>query len=143
MKLYTIGYGGSSAEKFFSRLKRAGVKRLIDIRRHNTSQIAGFTKKNDLAWFARELAGADYLHKLELAPDEDLLKAYRGKKIAWEEFEKRFARLIGERHIEELGRETFSDACLVCSEPRAEHCHRHVIADYLKSRWPDVEIVHL
>ena len=49
-----------------------------------------------------------------------------------------------ERQIEEkLEPEMLHDACLLCSEDKPHHCHRRLVAEYLKDRWGDVEIEHL
>ena len=42
VKLFTIGFTKKSAETFFSLLRESGVLRVLDIRLHNTSQLAGF-----------------------------------------------------------------------------------------------------
>ena len=68
MKLYTIGFTQRSAADFFDALKRAGVTRLIDVRLNNVSQLAGYSKKNDLRYFLHEICGATYHHDLNLAP---------------------------------------------------------------------------
>ena len=68
MKIFTIGFTKKSAETFFTRLKNAGVKRLIDVRLNNVSQLAGFTKKDDLRYFTKALCNIDYFHLPELAP---------------------------------------------------------------------------
>lgn len=68
MKLFTIGFTKSSAENFFSRLKNAGVKKIVDVRLNNVSQLSGFAKKNDLKYFAKSLCSAEYEHIPELAP---------------------------------------------------------------------------
>ncbi len=46
MKLFTIGFTKKSAEEFFTHLQNAGVRRIVDIRLNNTSQIAGFAVMN-------------------------------------------------------------------------------------------------
>ena len=33
--------------------------------------------------------------------------------------------------------------CLLCSEHEPDHCHRRLVAEYLKSEWGDVQIEHL
>jgi len=68
MTIFTIGFTKKSAETFFTRLKDAGVKRLIDVRLNNVSQLAGFSKKDDLRYFAKAICNIEYLHLLELAP---------------------------------------------------------------------------
>lgn len=49
--IFTIGFGKKSARDFFEILQRAAVKKVVDIRLNNTSQLAGFSKKNDLSYF--------------------------------------------------------------------------------------------
>ena len=48
IKLYTTGFTKKSAENFFTKLRRTAIKRVIDIRLNNVSQLAGFAKKHDL-----------------------------------------------------------------------------------------------
>ncbi len=64
MKLFTIGFTKTTAESFFSRLSQAGVKKVIDIRLNNASQLAGFAKKTDLIYFLKTICGIDYEHRL-------------------------------------------------------------------------------
>jgi uncharacterized protein (DUF488 family) len=51
IKLFTIGFTQKSAREFFTALKDAGVKRVVDVRLNNNSQLAGFSKKDDLPYF--------------------------------------------------------------------------------------------
>ncbi len=44
------------AERFFETLRQAGVKRVVDVRLNNMSQLAGFSKKDDLKYFLRRRA---------------------------------------------------------------------------------------
>lgn len=59
INLFTIGFKKKNAETFFTKLKNAGVKKIIDIRLHNTSNYAGFTKKDNIGYFLRELCNCD------------------------------------------------------------------------------------
>ena len=70
MKIYTIGFTKKTAERFFGLLRESGAKRLVDVRLRNTSGLSGFAKKDDLAWFLRELCKMDYIHLPQLAPTE-------------------------------------------------------------------------
>ncbi len=143
-KIYTIGFTKTSAESFFGRLRAAGVQRVVDIRRSNKSQLAGFAKEDDLRYFLDALLGIPYIHRLDLAPTQEIMDAYRKRKGSWAEFERQFLALIAERRIEEtVPRELLDGACLVCSEDEPTHCHRRLIAEYLQEKWGDVEIVHL
>jgi len=144
MTIFTIGFTKSSAEHFFGRLRSASVKRIVDIRLSNLSQLAGFTKKEDLKYFARELCGVDYLHLLDLAPTAQLMDDYKKHHLQWEEFERRFAALLRERKVEKSVDPAQVDrGALLCSEQSPQFCHRRIVAEYLAARWPKVEIVHL
>jgi uncharacterized protein (DUF488 family) len=144
-KVTTIGFTKSSAEHFFERLLEAGVKKLVDVRLHNTSQLAGFAKAEDLAYLAKKIGGIQYTHQPLLAPTDVMLKKYKKEKGKWTDYEISFLNLIEERKIE--GRfevEMFDRACLLCSEDKPHHCHRRLLCEYLNRKWGGVlEVTHL
>lgn len=137
MNLTTIGFTKSTAEHFFNRLTRAQVKRVIDVRLNNTSQLAGFAKADDLRWFLKSIAGIDYVHQPLLAPTADILDAFKKQKnVDWRVYEGQFLSLMAARRIEErLRPEDMADGCLLCSEDTAHHCHRRLVAEYLQGKW--------
>ena len=144
IRLFTIGFAGKSAQQFFEALQRAGVKRLVDIRLNNVSQLAGFTKKRDLEYFLRVIADIDYIHECDLAPTTDILDGYKKKNITWDEYERRFNELLQQRQpAQHMTRRQFDEACLLCSEPEPQHCHRRLVAEHLLREWGHVEIQHL
>jgi uncharacterized protein (DUF488 family) len=145
MEVFTIGFTRSTAARFFGRLKGAGVRRLLDVRLNNVSQLAGFAKRDDLAFFLRELCGADYLHEPLLAPTQELLDGYKKHKGDWAEYERRFLKLMAERKAEQvIRREMFAvPTALLCSEAEAEQCHRRLVLEYLQDRWGGLTITHL
>ena len=144
MKIFTIGFTKKSAETFFTRLKNAGVRRLIDVRLNNVSQLAGFTKKDDLRYFSKAICGIDYLHLAELAPTAEILDPYKKAKNGdWQLYERQFLDLMRSRHIETTAQELLEDGCLLCSEERPHHCHRRLVAEYLREHWGNVQIEHL
>jgi uncharacterized protein (DUF488 family) len=144
IKLFTIGFTKKSAEQFFTLLTRAGVKRVLDVRLNNFSQLAGFSKKDDLAYFLRAIGGIDYVHLPDLAPTQDILTAYKKEKGDWAVYEPLFLALMRQRKIEDMpNRALFDGGCLLCSEDTPEHCHRRLVAEYLRDHWGGVEIVHL
>lgn len=144
MKIFTIGFTKKSAETFFTRLRTAGVKRLIDVRLNNISQLAGFTKKDDLRYFTRAICNIDYVYLPELAPTADILDRYKKVKNGdWQLYERQFLELMQSRHIEGISREILDGGCLLCSEERPHHCHRRLVAEYLKENWGNVQIEHL
>jgi len=143
-KLYTIGFTKKNAQTFFSKLQRAGVMKLIDIRLNNVSQLAGFAKRDDLIYFLRELCNCDYHHVPNFAPTKEILDAYKTKQIDWDEYVRRFSKLITEREIEnKIKAEELNNSCLLCSEPTPEQCHRRLVAEYFLDKFGDIEIKHL
>lgn len=144
MKLFTIGFTNKKAETFFEKLRNAGVKRVIDVRLNNVSQLAGFSKKEDLKFFLRAVAGIEYVHLAELAPTKELLDAYKKHKGDWSTYEREFLELMERRRIESsLAREIVDQGCLLCSEDKPHHCHRRLVAEYLQQHWDGVSIQHL
>ena len=138
MQLYTIGYSKKTAKEFFNILRDNGVTQVVDIRRHNTNQLAGFTKQSDLPWFLDTIAGIDYSHELSLAPSEELMRAYRKEGLPFDEFAKQLRAEFAEREMPKL----IDGSALLCSEPKPDTCHRSVAAQYLAEKG-DVEVVHL
>src|SRR5271157_6132758 len=137
MTIFTIGFTRKSAETFFTRLKEARVRRSVDVRLNNVSQLAGFTKKGDLRYFTKAICGIEYVHLPELAPTADILDSYKKRKNAdWQAYERRFVELMRSRRIDKIvPRELLADGCLLCSEETPEHCHRRLVAEYLREKW--------
>jgi uncharacterized protein (DUF488 family) len=145
MTIFTIGFTKKSAETFFTRLTNAGVRRLIDVRLNNVSQLAGFTKKDDLRYFTKAICNIDYLHLPELAPTAEILDPYKKAKNGdWALYQRQFIELMRSPQIEStMSRDVLDGGCLLCSEEKPHHCHRRLVAEYLKEHWRDVEIEHI
>lgn len=145
MEIYTIGFTKRTAPSFFGALRDAGIKRLVDVRLSNSSQLAGFTKNDSLPFFLKEICDAEYLHEPLLAPTKEMLDAYKKRKGSWHEYERRFMTLMAERRVEELlSRDLFAvPTVLLCSETTAERCHRRLVCEYLAGKWGDVTAIHL
>lgn len=144
MKVYTLGFTKKSAEAFFSTLRDSGARRVVDVRLNNVSQLAGFSKRDDLRYFLREICDLDYVHLPALAPTQELLSAYRKGGGDWPAYEREFLSLMRARRIENtIPPDLIADGCLLCSEDKPHHCHRRLVAEYLRDRWGDLEIVHL
>jgi len=144
MKIFTIGFTKTTAEAFFKHLQEAGVKKVIDVRLNNVSQLAGFAKKDDLRYFLKSIGGIEYVHLPELAPTKEIFDNIKKKKGQWTDFEKQFNDLMKTRRIEEtIPRDSVDGACLLCSEAKPHNCHRRLVAEYLKEKWGDIDIVHL
>jgi uncharacterized protein (DUF488 family) len=144
INLFTMGFTKKTAQQFFDTLVNAGVKRVIDTRLNNISQLAGFTKRSDLEYFLRKIGDIEYVHMLELAPTKDILDDYKKNNGDWETYEKKFFNLMSERRIEKnFPPELMTDSCLLCSESKPHHCHRRLVAEYLKDKWGNINIYHL
>jgi uncharacterized protein (DUF488 family) len=144
MRLFTIGFTKTTAENFFSRVQLAGVRKIADVRLNNVSQLAGFAKRDDLGYFAKAICGAEYVHLPVLAPEQSMLDEYKKAKGDWLTYEERFLGLMRERQIEKvLSVKELDGACLLCSEDKPHHCHRRLVAEYLRDAWGDIDIVHL
>lgn len=144
MRLFTIGFTKRSAEEFFLCLQEAGVRRIVDVRLNNTSQLAGFAKARDLRYFLNAIAGIDYVHVPDFAPTQEILDGYKKKKGSWAEYERRFRELMTKRMIANVAVNTLREYdCLLCSEPTPEHCHRRLIAEHLQEQLGNIEVISL
>lgn len=138
--IYTIGFTGKSAEEFFTILKNAGVKRIIDVRLYPSTQLSGFARKKDLTFFMKNLCGIGYQHNVELAPTDEILKNYKDGKISWQDYEIEYL-----KHIEGINikPELLDKACFLCAEKIPEKCHRRLLVEYIQNKFEGIEIKHL
>jgi uncharacterized protein (DUF488 family) len=145
MEVHTIGFTRTTAAEFFGKLRQAGIRRLIDVRLNNVSQLAGFAKRDDLQFFLSEICGAEYVHEPRLAPSQEILDAYKKHKGSWEDFERGFLQLMADRQIETVIDPGLFDvpSVLLCSEHTADQCHRRLVLEYLNGKWGNVRAIHL
>lgn len=148
MKLYTIGFTKKNAEQFFSLLEKSQITTLLDIRLNNVSQLAGYTKRDDLCFFLKKILNVKYIHSIKLAPTKQILDDFKSNKMSWEKYEREYYKLLEERNIKSLfptivdfNKDTI---CFLCSEEKPTHCHRRLLAEYLKRNLSqNIEIIHL
>lgn len=145
MEIYTIGFTKKSAREFFDLLRHHNIRRLMDTRINNTSQLSAFAKRDDLTFFLDELVDAEYEHRTDLAPTEELLRAYRKKEIGWSEYEGAFLELMARRRPDLLlDKDEFATpTVLLCSEHKPDRCHRRLVVEYLADAWGEVQPRHL
>jgi uncharacterized protein (DUF488 family) len=142
--LFTIGFTKKSAERFFGLLMDKGIKRIIDIRLNNISQLAGYAKLEDLRYFLRKIGNIEYVHEPKLAPSKEILTAFRKHEITWESYQNEFRALLVQCVAEKvLAREQIHMGCLLCSEAEHDQCHRRLVAEYFKSHHKGLKVVHL
>ncbi|MGL5833635.1 MAG: DUF488 family protein [Waterburya sp.] len=144
INLYSIGFTQKTAQDFFTILAKAGVKRIIDTRLNNVSQLAGFAKRKDLEYFLKVIADIEYVHLLDLAPTQEILDHYKKEKGDWKTYEKSFLDLMKTRQIENtISPKLLDRACLLCSEAKPHNCHRRLVAEYLNNKLGNINICHL
>ena len=143
-RLLTIGFTKKTAKQFFELLKENNVKKIVDIRLNNKSQLAGFAKGSDLEYFGKEIIGIPYEHIIDLAPTNELLSNYRNKSIDFDEYTKIFEKLIIERKIiSNYNIHDFDGAVFLCSEEQPDKCHRRLLVEYFQDNNSNIEITHL
>lgn len=140
----TIGFTKKTLREFIETLRAAGVRRVVDVRLRNTSQLAGWSKHPDFAYLLNEGFGIAYEHHPEFAPTGELLDGYK-QDHDWPRYEERFNQLLAERAPANEARALLAreGICLLCTEPTAEQCHRRLVAEYLRGLAPELEIKHL
>jgi uncharacterized protein (DUF488 family) len=144
MNVFTIGFTEKPAKRFFELVKGSGTKRVVDVRLNNTGQLAGFSKRDDLIFFLREICQVDYVHVPELAPTADILDAYKKHGGAWPVYEAEFLSLMEKRRIDQsIARDVIDQGCLLCSEHKPHHCHRRLVVEYLERKWGGLTTTHL
>ena len=143
MNIFTIGFSQKTAEEFFALLTENNVKKLIDIRLNNKSQLAGFANAKHLPYFLK-LHGIDYDYKVELAPSKELLTDYKNKLVDWEQYVEVYNKLLVDRDVlKNISINELDNAVFLCSEPTAEQCHRRLMAEYISNNFDNVKIKHL
>ena len=145
MNIYTIGFTQKRASTFFGLLAETNVSSVLDVRINNRSQLSGFARQEDLAFFLWQLNGIGYSHEKLLAPPKELLARYRASEIGWEHYAEQFCQLLHERRVaDRIEPERLEGACLLCSEHEPHYCHRRLVLDYLASEWRiEMKVRHL
>ena len=147
MTLYTIGFTQKTAEQFFNLIKNNQIELLVDIRLNNKSQLAGFSKGEDLKYFLNEICNCKYEHCVEYAPAKDTLDRYKKGKIGWDEYVSEYIPLMQSRKAPQKFLKKFAginNVCLLCSEPTPEQCHRRLIAEMIEEIAPkEISVIHI
>lgn len=139
MNLFSIGFTQKNAEEFFGLLKDNNIDCLIDIRLNPNGQLSRFAFEKDLPYFLDKLAnGCKYAHRVDLAPQNELLKEVRTKGSEMSKnyklFEIEFNKYLEDKSkiknfLEQF--KGFKNVALLCSEHTTEKCHRRLVSDML------------
>jgi uncharacterized protein (DUF488 family) len=141
MRVYTIGYEGTTQAEFIAALNAAGVKRIADVRAVPLSRRPGFSK-NILAASLRE-AGIDYVGLKALGtPAEGREAARKGNHARLAEIYAGQLMLpeamVQAAQLVELVEEM--PTALLCFEREPGCCHRSLL---VASVLPDAEVIDL
>ena len=141
MRIFTIGYEGTTMDEFLAALKAAGVERLIDVRALPLSRRPGFSKSPLRA--ALEEVGIEYVHLKALGTPAEGRSAARAGRHA--DLERIYAgqlelpeAIVQGAQMIELAKE--KPSALLCFEREPAHCHRTLLLDAVA---PDAEVVDL
>jgi uncharacterized protein (DUF488 family) len=141
LRIFTIGYEGTTVPEFITALQKSGVERVIDVRALPLSRRPGFSKSPLKA--ALEEAGIDYVHLKALGTPAEGRAAARAGRHA--DLERIYAgqlelpeAMVQSAQMLELARERPS--ALLCMEREPAHCHRTLLLDSVA---PDADIVDL
>ena len=141
MKIFTIGYEGTTVPEFLAALKQAGVRLVIDVRALPLSRRPGFSKSSLRA--SLEDAGIEYAHLKALGTPADGRAAARAGRHA--DLERIYA---GQLELPEamaqsaqmLDLAAEKPSALLCVEREPANCHRTLL---LNAVAPSAEVVHL
>ena len=145
MHIYTMGFTQKTAAQFFEKIMKNNIQIVIDVRLNNQSQLAGFTKGEDLEYFLKVICNCLYVHETKFAPTKEILSSYKNGKIDWEKYVVEFDKLIVSRKMAdyfEKQYEKYNNVLLLCSESTPQNCHRRLLAESF-SQGKDYEISHL
>ncbi|MCL2546903.1 MAG: DUF488 domain-containing protein [Oscillospiraceae bacterium] len=144
MHIFTIGYTKKSAQTFFEHIKSNKIDVLVDVRLYNSSQLAGYSKSKDLAYFLRAICNCDYMWASQFAPTSSLLNGYKDNLITWAEYEKSYNEILAMRNQLDFF-ERFGDKriCLLCAEELPARCHRRLLAEITADKYVGTTITHL
>ncbi|MCR5757281.1 MAG: DUF488 domain-containing protein [Selenomonas sp.] len=136
-KIFLLSAYEISAADFFQKLQREQTDLLLDVRLGNTSQLCGFTKRRDLAFFVPQLTGAEYIHDLDFAPDKKLLDLYTKHHMPWEDYAREYQKLIHQRNSIARFHERYGDyptVCLLGTGTKKRRSHNEVLKKLLLSQ---------
>src|SRR5436853_1028101 len=141
MRIFTIGYEGTTVGEFVAALQQAGVERIIDVRALPLSRRPGFSKTALSGALAE--AGIDYVHLKALGtPSEGRTAARAGRhsdmaQIYAGQLELPEAMVQSAQMLELAGEKP---SALLCMERDPARCHRTLL---LKSVAPAAEVIDL
>jgi len=143
-RLYTIGYERLLPPELVNELKLAGVERLIDVRHRAQSRRPGMSKTRLSELLADH--GIAYEHRRALGTPPDIRWYFKNKREA--EGIEQFRAHVEETAAADLDAlaaelDHAPPTALMCLEAEPAVCHRRVLAEQLRKRRPELDVVDL
>lgn len=151
VKLFTISktggnngkdWNGAHPEKFFPLMHNAGVKAIWDVRRKPNGMYGSFFDTAIMTWCC-EHDNIKFAWRFDFAPEEQTFKKCDTEHwdlltYAKAYFTPQIIEALNKITVEEL-----DGTAILCAEQELYNCHRLLIAEYFKARFPQIEIRHL
>ena len=142
--IWTIGYEHLLPPALAAELVAAGVERVLDVRHRPQSRRPGMSKTR-LGQLLSD-HGIAYEHRKPLGTPPDIRWLFRAGRT--EEAREAFRAHVEEHSAHELDAlaeelEHAPATVLMCLEAEPAACHRRVVAECLRARRPDLEVVDL
>ena len=134
-KLYTLSAYETTARTFFDRLTAENTSLVLDVRLNTASQLCGFTKDKDLAFFIPKLCGAAYVHDTMFAPAKEILDAYIHNRSSWQDYSDAYGYLMEQRNAWQSYQKKyagFSCVCLLGTATRKRRSHSEILYELLR-----------
>lgn len=134
--IFTISAYQTTAEQFFNKILQERADLVLDIRLKNESQLCGFTKKKDLAYFVPLICHADYLCDHFFAPDPALLDRYLKHWISWEQYAHEYREAMEAKSMkiyfhDHYGK--YARVCLIGTATAKRRSHSEALSEMLQS----------
>ena len=139
--VFTIGYEGKSIDEFVAQLKKAKVKRVVDVRHITSSRKRDFSKTRLSELLGK--SGIEYVGMRDLGTPDEIRRFYRGGgdvkefRRRYEEYLKKVPEAID--RLESAVKE--KTTAIMCYENDIATCHRFVLAKRMEKK--GFEVVNL
>lgn len=152
VKLFTVSkkggnggkeWNGANPQKFFPFIQKEGVKKIWDVRRTPNGMYGSFFDTN-IMQFCCEQVGIEFAWRLDLAPETEMFRECNGNNWDLLTYAKAYftpqviAALNKVENAEEL-----DGVAILCAEQELFNCHRLLIAEYFKAKFPQIQLKHL
>ena len=152
VKLFTVSkkggnngalWNGAHPEKFFPKMHLEGVKEIWDVRRTPNGQYGSFFDTDIMKWCC-EHDGIKFVWHLDFAPEKAVFTACNAENWDLYTYAKAYFtdKIIAALNKVETA-ESLDGVAILCAEQELYNCHRLLIAEYFRSKFPQINVSHL